>query len=187
MRKNEFDSGPNACRSYFPVKKQNFGRRLSAPSDNEPRLGECRRDYMLGRLNRLRGFKPLTAKAAYISPKTCHPIGASGPARMRLELHELGGCGFKSRRPASRDAAVAQLDRALSSVFDKICRADLNARAKGREQILRWPARMRLKLHMLRVRIPAVMQMAANELAEQKTVSVRIVVPVTRGSRVLTT
>jgi hypothetical protein len=31
------------------------------------------------------------------------------------------------------------------------------------------------------------MQMAANELAEQKTVSVRIVVPVTRGSRVLTT
>ena len=34
-KKNEFDSGPNACRSYFPIKKQNFGRRLSAPSDNE--------------------------------------------------------------------------------------------------------------------------------------------------------
>jgi hypothetical protein len=38
-KKNEFDSGPNACRSYFPVKKQNFGRRLSAPSDNEIGLG----------------------------------------------------------------------------------------------------------------------------------------------------
>jgi len=138
-------------------------------------------------LTALEGSNPSLRKQPISRQKLVTPLEASGPARMRLELHELGGCGFKPRRPASRDAAVAQLDRALSSVFDKICRADLNARAKGREQFLRWPARMRLKLHMLRVRIPAVMQMAANELAEQKTVSVRIVVPVTRGSRVLTT
>jgi hypothetical protein len=72
-------------------------------------MGECRRDYMVGRAQAaFEGSNPSLRKQSIISPNLS-PGSSERSARMPLELHELGVAGST---PAGHVTAVAQLDRA---------------------------------------------------------------------------
>jgi hypothetical protein len=104
---------------------------------------------------------------------------------MQLELHELRGCGFKPRRPHREMRPALNLDRALSSDFDKklSCRSQIERERKRSKLTVVVANAIETDL----LRIPAVMQMTANGW-QSENVPNRIVAHVAGSeSRVLTT